>query len=317
MAASRDSSSHRGVSVVIPTHNRATLLQRAVRTAGEQEEVDVEVIVIDDGSSDGTADWLRDRVDDRVRHHRFGEAQGVARARNHGIVMATKPWVAFLDDDDLWAPGKLRLQIDAAAEASSTGPVYAGAIEVRPDMQPLKVTPAPAASSLATDIFLHNPIPAGASNVLAGAALLRQERGFDTSFSQLADWDLWIRLARRGTPVACPDVLVAYTMHDANMVGTAGLEVLDEFERLAQKHGADAEAAGVAFDRARFERWVVAGMRRSGRRIATARLYMHRARRTKRFGDVARAGIAATVGMPRLPRRQEGPVTPPDWLART
>ena len=87
--------------MVIPTHNRMGLLSLTLRTALWQQSVDLEVIVVDDGSTDDTRRVIHDIEDDRIRVVGHDEARGVSMARNSGIEAARGPWIAFLDDDDL------------------------------------------------------------------------------------------------------------------------------------------------------------------------------------------------------------------------
>lgn len=101
------------VSVIIPTYNRATRVPTAVRGVLEQTEIACEVIVIDDGSTDGTDEALFACLD-RIRYIKT-ENRGVSAARNRGIAEATGEWIAFLDSDDTWSPGKLRRQLDCMA----------------------------------------------------------------------------------------------------------------------------------------------------------------------------------------------------------
>ncbi|MFL5884580.1 MAG: glycosyltransferase family 2 protein, partial [Thermoleophilaceae bacterium] len=97
-----------GVSVVIPTHNRWPQMRGTLDGALGQTGVEHEVIVVDDCSSDGTAEGLAGIENDRLRFLRHEQNRGVAAARNTGIEAARHEWLAFLDDDDLWAPNKLR-----------------------------------------------------------------------------------------------------------------------------------------------------------------------------------------------------------------
>src|SRR5262249_13690716 len=104
------------ISVVIPTHNRWSLLSTgALASALCQEDVRHEVIVVDDGSSDETPDRLSKIKRAGLQVLRHKRPLGVAVARNAGIASARGEWVAFLDDDDFWAPRKLRSQLDTAA----------------------------------------------------------------------------------------------------------------------------------------------------------------------------------------------------------
>ena len=101
------------ISVVIPCYNRAGLIARAVASAVAQSHLPHEVIVVDDGSTDGSA-GVAAGLPGPVRVLRQANA-GAAAARNAGIATATGDWVAFLDSDDEWHSDKLRLQLDAAA----------------------------------------------------------------------------------------------------------------------------------------------------------------------------------------------------------
>ena len=103
------------ISAVIPTYNRGTLVSRAVRSALEQSRPPDELIVVDDGSSDDTAERL-EPYRDRIRYVRQANAGGSA-ARNRGVADAVHPWVAFLDSDDYWRPRHLE-RMDAAIGAT-------------------------------------------------------------------------------------------------------------------------------------------------------------------------------------------------------
>ena len=108
------------VTVVIPTRNRWSLLRRTLGGALRQEDVDVKVIVVDAASTDATALELARLTDGRVRVFRNKEWRGVAAARNLAITQAAGTWMAFLDDDDLWAPRKLRSVLDALHRADDS-----------------------------------------------------------------------------------------------------------------------------------------------------------------------------------------------------
>jgi glycosyltransferase involved in cell wall biosynthesis len=205
------------VSVVIPTLNRWPLLSRALRSALSQEGVDLEVVIVDDGSTDGTTERVRGLGDDRVSVIRHEAAMGVAAARNDGIERARGQWVAFLDDDDLWAPSKLRHQLEAAC-ARHAGWAWTGAIVVDTRLRPFRTMAAAPAADVGNRL-LTNCVIVGPSAVMAQAELLRRVGGFDREFSAMADWDLWIRLSELAPGASCPSLLTAYAEHDTNMLG--------------------------------------------------------------------------------------------------
>jgi glycosyltransferase involved in cell wall biosynthesis len=100
------------VSVVIPTYNRAAKVPNAIESALAQTVSDLEVIVVDDGSSDGTGESLQELFGDRIRYYAQGN-QGASVARNRGIAEARGEWIAFLDSDDVWEENKLEWQFKA------------------------------------------------------------------------------------------------------------------------------------------------------------------------------------------------------------
>jgi len=113
------------VSVIIPTHDRAPVIARAIDSVLAQEGVDLEVIVVDDGSTDDTREIIASRygTDERVVYL-FQERAGVAGARNAGLARARGELVAFLDSDDVWRPGKLALQLACLARVPEAGMIW-------------------------------------------------------------------------------------------------------------------------------------------------------------------------------------------------
>jgi glycosyltransferase involved in cell wall biosynthesis len=285
--------------VVIPTRDRWPVLSRAaLASARAQEAVEVEIVVVDDGSTDGTAEQVDRLGDDRVRVVRHERSRGVAAARNAGIAAARGRWIAFLDDDDLWAPRKLRAQLDAAEAAGAVFAYTAGAA-VDERHRFLFNVAAPDAETITNELLQWNVIWCGCSNVAARADVVHELGGFDVQLAQLADWDLWIRLALAGPAAAATDVLVAYTIHEQNMLLTARDDVFPEFDRLVRKHATAAQAHGVQLDGARFARWVAMGHRRAGRRRLAAATYLGAALRHRDLGSALRA-VGALLGEPTL-----------------
>src|ERR1039457_1783027 len=100
------------VSVVIPTYNRAAQVRKGIESVLAQTVTDLEVIVVDDGSSDDTEKTLGQIFGDRIRYY-AQRNQGASVARNKGIEEARGEWIAFLDSDDIWERGKLEWQFKA------------------------------------------------------------------------------------------------------------------------------------------------------------------------------------------------------------
>jgi glycosyltransferase involved in cell wall biosynthesis len=247
-----------------------------------QEGVGVEVVVVDDASVDGTAGWLAAGGDARVRIVRHEDRRGVGAARNSGAAAARGRWIAFLDDDDVWAPDKLASQL-AAATASGRGWVYTGEVHVDRELRLLGGgPPLPPAEALRL-LGSVNSIPAGGSTVLVRADLLTAVGPFDTSLRRTEDWDMWIRLARTGPPDCVPRPLAGYRHHPGN-ARTDPAPMVTEPALLARRYGIRVDSRAML----RRAAWTCL---QDGRRAAAAAYYL---RATGR-GDLrsfARAGAA-------------------------
>lgn len=217
------------VSVVIPTRDCLAYLPSALASVMAQGLADLEIIVVDDGSTDGTDRWLDAQV--RINPHLVvlrATGEGPDVARNRAIAMARAPLIAFLDADDIWLPGKLAAQLayhaaDADAVFSFTdylhldvaGRNFGTCFDFWPAFR--RVVRAAAADGrfrrlqrpYAT-IFAENVV--GTSTVVARRDALQRLGGFDASIEAAADWDLWLRLAWDSPVGFTPDVGTHYLM---------------------------------------------------------------------------------------------------------
>jgi glycosyltransferase involved in cell wall biosynthesis len=301
------------VSVIVPTRDRWPLLEVTLQGALGQERTELEVVVVDDGSQDDTPRRLSEIRDPRVRVVRHERPRGVAGARNQGIAAARGKWVAFLDDDDLWSPRKLRAQLDAAHEQEA-GFAYCAAVVVDEGAAPFYSPPLTDPAKLARDLLRVNVMPGGSSNVIARTELVRSLGGFDEQLEQLADWDLWIRLAQVARAAACPEVLVAYVEHPRNMLLVHEPDVARELELLVAKHAGADPPVRLEPDRLHFARWRARGHGRAGRRRKAFQLYMRVALRHRTLSDVLRAVRVLALGPRAHPRSARVPIPTPEWL---
>jgi glycosyltransferase involved in cell wall biosynthesis len=270
------------VSVVVPTRDRAAFLMRTLATVAGQRGVDLEVIVVDDGSVDPRATLAATDVAVGVRYLRHERPLGVSAARNRGVDAAVGRWIAFLDDDDLWAPEKLSAQV-GAAEDQGTAWAYTGDVNVDTHLRVLSGGPPSDPDAVMRDLARYNPIASGASNVLVRKDVLDEVGGFDPSLRRTEDWDLWIRLARVGRPSCVARPLVAYTFHPANATAIAH-EIVEEPRVLASRYG-------IAVDGAAMQRRAAWVSLRAGRRWAAARRYAS----AVALGDLRSIGRAAVA----------------------
>ena len=193
------------ISVVIPTYNSGVLLKQTLDSALNQTLAPDEIIVVDDGSTDGTPDWVRAHYGARVTviEQRNG---GVADARNAGWRASSGDWIAFLDHDDVWYPDKLERLLGAA---TPTGRSAAGVVYARWRAVDERGEPLPDAAQLTRQKWWRGargtvfgwlfgwrcPI-VSMSVPIVRRELLERIGGFDPACVPCDDWDLWLRLAR-------------------------------------------------------------------------------------------------------------------------
>ncbi len=206
------------ISVVIPTHNRAGYVSEAVASALAQEFRKLEVVVMDDGSTDNTSEILAQVSDPRLRYLRKPKSNA-PDTRNHGIKAAQGEWLLWLDSDDLLLPGWLA-RLGSLLEAAADADVYYGNLEVV-DAQGRRQHIiryedfAGKNELLLTRLVRGNPLPLPGS--LIRQDLLEDIGGFDVEFTRAHDYELWTRLAPVARFQHVPFLAVQWRWHDANM----------------------------------------------------------------------------------------------------
>jgi glycosyltransferase involved in cell wall biosynthesis len=203
------------VSAVIPAYNASRFLADAIRSALDQTGADVEVVVVDDGSTDATRD-VAESFGAAIRYERQHN-QGMAGARNTGIGLCRGEYVGFLDADDTWLPGKVLRQLEALSSAPSVRATYGACTVVDADLKPITVQGSQRRASALEDLILLGNIVGSICSLLVERHLLDAIGGFSREFSNCADWELAIRLARHTELLYVPEPLVTYRQHGANL----------------------------------------------------------------------------------------------------
>lgn len=208
------------VSVVIPTHNTANFITAALDSVFAQTYQDLEVIVVDDASTDDTETRIQ-AYGERVLYIKQSHA-GSAVARNRGVLAAQGKYIAFLDSDDLWLPTKLEKQIALAEKRPEAVLIYSDFNRTEDPGEELVSGLARRKHrqigeefhSLLRDNFLHT------SSVLARRDALAEAGMFDPKLINAQDWDLWIRLADVGPFAFVDEILTHYRLHPSQTVKT-------------------------------------------------------------------------------------------------
>lgn len=219
------------VSVVIPAYNSARTITATIQSALAQTVGELEVIVVDDGSSDETVASVEAIGDPRVRIVRR-ENGGAAAARNSGIRAARGRWVALLDADDLWLPEKLERQLAVLESDPAVRAVQSGAYFVDDELNVLYVRRCfQPQDNLLTFLRFQN-MPNVASTWMVEREKLIEIGMFDEQLAILEDWELSLRIARHCNPVCIPEPLSRYRVHPGNRSRDLDLHVAPGFRVL-------------------------------------------------------------------------------------
>ncbi|MGC2638718.1 MAG: glycosyltransferase [Acidobacteriaceae bacterium] len=197
------------VSVVIPVYNRADLLPRSIESVLAQTVPAREIIVVDDGSQDGSAD-VASRYGGRVQVIRQ-QNQGVAAARNAGICAASGEWVAFLDADDALLPHAVEKNLACVHAHPNAGVVYGDAVVVDPhgSAQTLFLDGKPPAEGWVFDRLLNSGF-VNCSAVMVRRKALLDVGLFRAGMRHAEDYELWLRLARHCEFALVPEPIAVY-----------------------------------------------------------------------------------------------------------
>jgi glycosyltransferase involved in cell wall biosynthesis len=222
------------VSVIMPTYNRAYIISRAIGSALNQTHTNFELIVVDDGSADNTAEVVKSFNDSRIKYIKHARNLGIASARNTGMMMARGEYVAFIDSDDEWLPHKLREQLIAFEEASSeVGAIYTQIQNVEKD----KITFVYPTTPPEGDIHIHilHGLPIYLLNLLVKRKYIEKTGSFDVDFVYADDWDFCIGLSKVCSfkYVETP-LVIRYVMPDS--ISTYNPAAPGEFKKILNKH---------------------------------------------------------------------------------
>ncbi len=198
------------VSVIIPTYNRLELLKKTVGSVRSQSFRDFEIIVINDGSSDGTAEWLTEQ------HDIVGVNQpnsGIASSRNKGISASRGEWSAFLDHDDIWAPDKLETQVDFVRANPEVSMVAVKHVRLGTKISrtgPWKWIKGDLFVKVFSESFIHT------SSVMIRKDVLDKVGGFPTRYRFADEFDVWLKISKDYEIAFFDRPLVFIRFYDSN-----------------------------------------------------------------------------------------------------
>lgn len=251
-----------GVSVIIPTYNRADLLRKSIESVQNQTYEEWEIIIVDDCSTDGTEQVVKEFGDFRIRYIRNEKNLGAGASRNKGVALARYDYIAFQDSDDVWRCGKLEKQMQYMMNYSEYDMVYCSFLKHYSDGREIIVPNKQIGNrqgNMYTTLLINNVIS-------TQTILIKKESfvlcgGFDEELRAIEDWDLVLRISEKSQVGFVPEVLVDvyetqgsisydgagyYKARCKMLAANAGyLQENGLFDRLVMEMFKDAEQRGV------------------------------------------------------------------------
>jgi glycosyltransferase involved in cell wall biosynthesis len=229
------------VSVVIPNYNYSHYLREAIDGVLGQTYQPIEIVVVDDGSSDGSRDVL-ESYGSTIKAI-FQQNHGVSQARNTGVEASDGEFLAFLDADDLWLPKKVERQVERFVAEPELGLVHVGVREIDGEGKDLREKLSGGEGRIADQILMltDEGVLGGGSGFMVPRAVFDDIGGFDVRLSTSADWDLLYRIADRYAVGFVSEVLLKYRVHGSNMhanVAVMERDMMLAFEK-AFENGSD------------------------------------------------------------------------------
>ena len=193
------------IGIILPTHNRAVVLARAVDSVLAQSDPHWRLYVVDDGSTDETHGVVESYLKDPRIFYIFQENGGVSAARNRGLAQGDEPWVCFLDSDDEWLPEKLRLQREAISQGHAL--IHGEEIWIR---NGVRVNPMHKHQKRGGDVYADSLklCCISPSTVMLKRDLLNEFNGFREDFVVCEDYDLWLKITAKNSVAFIPDFLI-------------------------------------------------------------------------------------------------------------
>jgi len=216
------------ITVIMPAYNAARFIYGAIHSVLLQTFADFELLIIDDGSTDGTGNEIARFADPRIRLLRNSQNLGLIKTLNAGLEKAEGKYVARLDADDISYPQRFEKQIDILQRDPDVG-LVAGWTEIIDEHSRTRGFGNWQLSSEAIYYVLHFRQCLTHSSVMFRTSLVRELGGYSAQAIRAEDFDLWHRISRRSKIVQLPQVLVKWRDHKSSVTGTG----LDEMERIA------------------------------------------------------------------------------------
>ncbi len=207
------------ISIIIPTYNSERYISETIQSVVNQTYSNWELIIIDDGSTDSTAQIIQKHFSDPKIRYVYQANQGVSIARNNGMFLSKGDYVAFLDSDDLWEPNNLELKIKFLNSEPDIDWVFSDMKELDEKTKEIRIAARGTDENILEKILLWEGevVPCSPSNVIMRRKCFEEGIKFDPNFSTAADQDFTIQLAVKHEGKRIKEELLTYRVRNDSM----------------------------------------------------------------------------------------------------
>lgn len=224
------------VSVMIPTHNRSTLLRVAIQSVLQQTFQDFETVVVDDASNDNTEEVVNSFADQRIKYIRHKTNQGEATTRNTGLKNGKGEYIAFLDDDDEWLPDKLQKQVAILDHSpKEVGGVNTGWVTIDGATGRILTRKLPSKKGNIFPELLYHQYYLAPSSLMLRKSCIDKVGCFDESIPFGLDHDMWLRIAKEFQFECIEEPLMKYRIHEKRLTRNFNLVIAGR-EKFVEKY---------------------------------------------------------------------------------
>lgn len=232
------------ISVVVPAYNVEKTIKETIQSILNQTFTDFELIVINDGSTDGTLGVVKTIEDTRLKVFSYENA-GLPEARNRGIVRSTGEFITFIDADDLWTADKLELQLEALQKHPEAGLAYSWTSFMDSEGKTFsKDVPVFFNGNVYPQLLVGNFINSG-SNVMLRRQAIESVGKFDASLKSIEDWEYWLRVAAKWPFVVIPKYQILYRQSPTSMASK--VDVMENYSLLVIERSFQAAPAELQY----------------------------------------------------------------------
>jgi glycosyltransferase involved in cell wall biosynthesis len=230
------------ISVVIPTYNRADMILRSLDSMKRQTYQNFEILIVDDASTDNTAEVIKEYNYDKIKYIRLDRNVGQSCARNIAIREASGEYIGFLDSDDEWLPNKIEKQLELfnSSNVKQLAAVYCGTVEMDAIQNKRRVHNGGNIKGNIYKNLLSGFCPASPTLFLVKKTVLLEVEGFDEHLPTFVDYDLWLRIAKLGhTFDVVDEALIIKHEHSGAQIAKDPEKRMRGLELFMEKWGAE------------------------------------------------------------------------------